>query len=236
MIPRYQTVLFFLLLAASIAMGAVLWQLRNREHQRLLAGEQSTPTQAPEVAPAVQATLMVASDTDDTLMTQELALPLPESPNERARAILGRLLDLYAAQDAGHPVPGGAGSVLQVFLMPANASKKNDTANASNTTDQQKVMIPDAGAPRPAASDAQSEPEMAVVNLAGSFAGNHPSGIETESLTVLSICATLHANLPQVTEVRFLVDGQPRDTLAGHADLMRTYLTAEAMPAQGAQP
>ncbi|HVU48257.1 MAG TPA: GerMN domain-containing protein [Terracidiphilus sp.] len=236
MIPRYQTVLFFLLLAASIVMGAVLWQLRNREHQRLLAGEQSTPTQAPEVAPAVQATLMVASDSDDTLMTQELSLPLPQSPNERARAILGKLLDLYAAQDAGHPVPGGASSVLQVFLMPANASRKGNAVSTGNTVDQQRVMIPDAGTPAAPANDTQSGPELAVVNLSGTFAGNHPSGIETESLTVLSICATLHANLPQVMEVRFLVDGQPRDTLAGHADLMRTYLTAEAMPAQGAQP
>ena len=236
MIPRYQTVLFFLLLAASIVMGAVLWQLRNREHQRLLAGEQSSPTEAPQVAPAEQATLMVASDTDDTLMTQELALPLPASPNERARAILGKLLDLYAAQDAGHPVPGGASAVLQVFLMPANTSnKKTDAASAGSAADQQSVMIPDAGAPR-AAGDAQGAPQMAVVNLAGTFASTHPSGIETESLTVLSICATLHANLPQVTEVRFLVDGQPRDTLAGHADLMRTYLTAEVAPAQGAQP
>lgn len=238
MIPRYQTVLFFLLLAASIVMGAVLWQLRNREHQRLLAGEQSTPTQAPQVAPSVQATLMVASDTDDTLMTQELALPLPQSSNERARAILGRLLDLYAAQDAGHPVPGGASSVLQVFLLPANAGKNSEAASAGSATDRQSVMVPDAGvaagAPAAPAGSAQSDAELAVVNLTGAFASSHPSGIETESLTVLSICATLHANLPQVTEVRFLVDGQPRETLAGHADLMRTYLTAEAMPAQGA--
>jgi hypothetical protein len=229
-------VLFFLLLAASIVMGAVLWQLRNREHQRLLTGEQSTPTQAPEVAPAVQATLMVASDSDDTLMTQELSLPLPQSPNERARAILGKLLDLYAAQDAGHPVPGGASSVLQVFLMPANASRKGNAVSTGTTGDQQRVMIPDAETPAAPANDTQSGPELAVVNLSGTFAGNHPSGIETESLTVLSICATLHANLPQVMEVHFLVDGQPRDTLAGHADLMRTYLTAEAMPAQGAEP
>ena len=236
MIPRYQTVLFFILLAASVAMGALLWQLRNREHQRLLAGGQSTPTQAPQVAPAEQATLMVASDTDDTLMAQELSLPLPQSPNERARAILGKLLDLYAAQDAGHPVQGGAGSVLQVFLMPVDAGKNNGASRAGSTTDQQKVMIPDTGVPSVTASDAQSGPELAVVNLAASFASDHPSGIETESLTVLSICATLHANLPQVTQVRFLVDGQPRDTLAGHADLMRTYLTAEAMPAEGAQP
>jgi hypothetical protein len=37
--------------------------------------------------------------------------------------------------------------------------------------------------------------------------------------------------------VRFLVDGQPRSTLAGHADLTRTYLTSEIAPAAaGAQP
>jgi hypothetical protein len=53
---------------------------------------------------------------------------------------------------------------------------------------------------------------------------------------VLSICGTLHANLPRVTQVRFLVDGQPRATLAGHADLTRTYLAAEAVPTEGAHP
>ncbi len=74
------------------------------------------------------------------------------------------------------------------------------------------------------------------MNLTGAFAASHPSGLETETLTILSICATLHANLPRVTEVRFLVDGQPRDTLAGHADLTRTYLAAEAGPAEGAHP
>lgn len=231
MIPRYQTVLFFILLAASIVMGAVLWQLRNREHERLLAGEQSSPTQAPQVAPEVQATLMVANDADDTLMTQELSLPLPQNANERARAILGKLLDLYAAPDAAHPVPGGASSVLQVFLMPVNAGKKTGAAGADDAAAPQSVMVPDAETPP---GGTQGDAELAVVNLAGAFASSHPSGIETESLTVLSICATLHANLPRVTEVRFLVDGQPRETLAGHADLMRTYLTAEAMPAQGA--
>ncbi|MGB6745143.1 MAG: GerMN domain-containing protein [Terracidiphilus sp.] len=235
MIPRYQTVLFFLLLAASIVMGAVLWQLRNHAHERLLAGQQSTPTQAPQVAPAVQATLMVADDADDTLMTQELSLPLPQSPNARARAILGKLLDLYAAADTAHAVPGGASSVLQVFLMPANAGSQTAAPSASDAASPD-AAAPDTAATATNASNAQNGAELAVVNLTAAFAASHPSGIETESLTVLSICATLHANLPQVTEVRFLVDGQPRDTLAGHADLMRTYLTAEAEPAQGAQP
>lgn len=235
MIPRYQTVLFFLLLAASIVMGVVLWQLRNHAHQRLLEGQQSTPTQAPQVAPAVEATLMVANDADDTLMPQDLSLPLPQTPNARARAILGKLLDLYAAPDAVHSVQGGASSVLEVFLMPADAGGKTNGTSSGDTAGQsptQSITVPDAGAPAANSDNAENTPELAIVNLTGAFASSHPSGIETESLTVLSICATLHASLPQVTEVRFLVDGQPRETLAGHADLMRTYLTAEAEPVQ----
>jgi len=201
-IPRYQKILFIVLLAVSLAMGAELWHLRQRAHQRLLAGEVTAPTQAPEVAPDQQATLLVANDTDDSLLTQDRSLPLPADPGARARVLLGKLLDLYAASDSTHPVPGGAAGVAQVFLLPA------------------------AGPKDPQSPDA----EMAVVNLTGSFAATHPSGIETENLTVLSICGTLRANLPTVTQVRFLVDGAPRPTLAGHADLTRTYLTADAVP------
>ena len=209
MIPRHQTVLFIVLLVASVIMGSVLWHLRERAHQRLLKGEDSAPTQAPQVAPAEQATLMVANDADNSVLTRILSLPLPQNPEARARAVLGKLLDLYAAPDATHPVPGGASSIAQVFLVPL--------ADAQGKT-------------------TQSGPELAVVNLTGAFAANHPSGLETETLTVLSICATLHANLPRVSEVRFLVDGQPRDTLAGHADLRRTYLAAETAPGVAAHP
>ena len=219
MIPRYQMVLLGLLLGTSIAMGAVLWHLRDRAHQRLLAGEVATPTKAPEVAPVEQATLLVANDQDDALQTRVLSLPLPPSDGERARAILGKLLDLYAVSGSTHTITGGATSIAQVFLLPAT-----ETVSAS------------ANAPVKTLSDQQSGsgPELAVVNLTGAFATSHPSGIETETLTLLSMCATLHANLPRVTQVRFLVDGQPHATLAGHADLTRTYLTAELTSTAGA--
>ncbi len=69
---------------------------------------------------------------------------------------------------------------------------------------------------------------MAIVNLSGSLAQVHPSGIEPETMTLLSLIGTLHANLPEITEVRFLVDGEPRDTLAGHADLLRSYLASSS--------
>lgn len=221
MIPRYQTVLFLALLVASAVMGVVLWQLRERDHQRLLQVENSAPTQPPQIAPEEQATLYVANDADNSIAAEVLSLPLPENPNQRARAILGKLLDLYAAPGSTHPVPGGDTSISQVFLLPATGSDSGATqASATPSTE----------------SGAQAGSELAVVNLTSSFAANHPSGLETETLTILSICATLHANLPRVTEVRFLVDGQPRATLAGHADLMRTYLATQAVPTPGTQP
>jgi hypothetical protein len=86
MIARHQTILFIVLLAASIGMGVGLWRQLDRAHQRLLAGVDSTPTQAPQVAPAERATLLVASDADNSLLTQVQTLPLPQDPGARARS------------------------------------------------------------------------------------------------------------------------------------------------------
>jgi hypothetical protein len=218
LIARYQTILFSVLLAASVVMAGVLWHLRERAHQRLLMGQDSAPTRAPEVAPAEQATLLVANDAENSLITETQSLPLPQDAGSRARVILGKLLDLYAAPDATHPVPGGAGSVAQVYLLPA--------PNLPGTPNEAKSADP----------KAPGGPLLAVVNLTGSFVASHPSGLEAETLTVQSMYATLHANLPRVTQVRFLVDGQPHATLAGHADLTLTYLTADAVPRQGVHP
>lgn len=227
MIPRHQKLLFVLLLAASLAMGILLWNLRERAHRRMLAGQDSAPTSAPLVAPSEAVTLMVASDSDGSMLAQLYSLPLPADPGARARAELAKLLDLYAAPEAAHPVPGGGASVLQVFLMPA---PETGAPAASGPVQS------GAKAPADAQPDRQTAPLLAVVNLAGSFAANHPSGIETETLTVLSICATLHANLPRVTQVRFLVDGQSRPTLAGHADLTRAYLVGDDARVEGRRP
>jgi hypothetical protein len=206
MIPRYQKIVFVVLLVVSIVMGAVLVRLRERAHERLLKGEELAPT----VAPEVQATLMVANDTDGTLVAEARSLPLPVDAEARARALLGQLLEVYAGPGATHPVPGVPRAVLQVFLLPAQATDGK--------------------------ADGQ-DGQLAVVDLAGAFADGHPSGILTETLTVESICGTLHANLPQVAQVRFLVDGKARATLAGHADLTRTYLTSDQDTAgSGANP
>lgn len=72
--------------------------------------------------------------------------------------------------------------------------------------------------------------QTAVVNFNAAFPQAQPSGIEPETLTLLSIIQTLHANIPSITQVRFLVNGQPRATLAGHADLTRTYMANIPVP------
>jgi hypothetical protein len=208
LIPRYQTILLAVLALASIGMGAMLWHMRERAHQEMIQGNDAAPTKAPAVAADAQARLVVANDDDNGLREQVYSLPLPAEDGARARAILGKLLEIYAEPDAAHPVPGAANenhtsSIKQVFLLPDPDSHSTDA----------------------------SGPQLAVVNLSGSFVANHPSGLETETLTVLSICRTIHSNLPRVTQVRFLVDGEPRPTLAGHADLTRTYLISDSTQA-----
>jgi hypothetical protein len=221
MIPRHLAIVFTVLVLASLVMGVVLFHTLEKQHEAMLTGQDSAPTKAPQVAPLVEATLMVADDDDDSLRPQSLMLPLPADPEARARAVLGKLLDLYADQESTHPVPGGAQSVEQVFLLPAESEDGEKTARAPKAR---------------SASASETGPELAVVNLKGSFAASHPSGIETETLTVLSICQTLRVNLPWVSEVRFLVDGEERQSLAGHADLTRTYLTSKAAVAEAAYP
>jgi hypothetical protein len=67
---------------------------------------------------------------------------------------------------------------------------------------------------------------LAVIDLNSALAERHRSGIMVENLTVNSIVQTVNAIAPEVRQVRFLVDGKERETLAGHADLRMTYNVA----------
>jgi hypothetical protein len=79
--------------------------------------------------------------------------------------------------------------------------------------------------PHPLASGAEIrdvylvDPGTAVIDTNGAFADGHRSGILVEELTVASTVQTLMANIPGITQVKFLVEGQTRDTLAGHISL-----------------
>lgn len=198
MIPRHQRILFWILLVSSVVMSAVLIRLRERAHDQLLSAEETMPLNPPGQESARDVTLMIANDLNGSVTAEHQEMALPADPNACAHVILQHLIADYAQPGSKHPIGPNKG-VNDVFFMPL--SKQNGQASAGT---------------------------MAIVNLSGSFAAAHPSGIEPETLTLLSIIGTLHANFPEVAQVRFLVDGQPRDTLAGHADLTRVYLASES--------
>ncbi len=66
----------------------------------------------------------------------------------------------------------------------------------------------------------------AVVDTNSAFADSHPSGVLAEELTIASIVLTLNASDPSIVQVKILVNGQERETLAGHADLNRFYVAS----------
>lgn len=198
MIPKHQRVLFWVMLLAAVIMAVVLIRMRERAHDRLMMAADSLPLTNPTNAPVEKITLLVANDLDGSLIPVERSFPMPKDPNARARVLMQKLLEEYAAPKSTHPIANASG-VDEVFLM--SVAQKG------------------------------AQGQMAVVNLNAAFVQAQPSGIEPETLTLLSMIATLHANLPQITEVRFLVDGQQKDTLAGHADLTRTYLASDTQAA-----
>lgn len=70
-------------------------------------------------------------------------------------------------------------------------------------------------------------PGLAVVDVNAAFA-DQMSGIMAEELTVMSIIQTLASNFPELTQVKFLVEGKEQETLAGHVDLYGIYDVAAA--------
>ena len=213
LITRGERALFLGLLAAVLAMTIFLIRFRERVDAHFEA--RALPVSLTSATGSTTPVLLaLANDQTGALTERPLAFPLPADPNTRARVVLEKLLAAYTAPASPHPLqPSGDDSIHEVFLSPA----------------------PDA------VSDAPGL--LATVDLTQSFVHLHPSGIEPETLTLLSMIATLHANLPQVTEVRFLVDGEPRATLAGHAGLSEIYLAAgaadppsEAFTTRGARP
>ena len=192
-----------------VAMSVYLIRFRERASDRFAAAAQPLPLSAADTHQQ-PLRLYLANDTDGSLSEKPLLFPLPADPNARARVVLEKLLAEYTAPNSAHPLSEKIGAgVEEVYLLPVPG------------------LHPRAGT---------TQPQLAVVNLTTAFVQNHPSGIEPETLTLLSMIATLRANLPSVARVRFVVDGQQQATLAGHADLTRTYLAAGTQMASGEAP
>jgi hypothetical protein len=205
-ISRAHKILFIVMLLASVIMAALLIRLRNRAQDRLQAEAAGAPASiAVESGTLPRAvTLYVPNDLDGSLNAVERTVALPADENAEARVLLEGLIEAFHAAGSTHPMDVASG-INDVYFLPVPRTQGH-------------------------AGDGGQE---AVVDLSGALATAQPSGIEPETLTLLAMMATLHGNMPSVTQVHFLVDGQPRETLAGHADLTRTYLASEANPEPG---
>ncbi len=217
MIPRYQRVLYWSLMGAIFLMAAVLLRGCVRDHERILAMRDQSPIAAPTDLPNEPISVALANDADGSITLDQLSLALPEDPSTRARVILDRLLTDLSLPASQHPVPPGP-AVTDVFFLALpilNTPPASSNAGAAELPDAQPVS--------PYGRYHLNGSQLAVVNLTKAFADAHPSGVESEDLTLRAIVATLHTNFPQIEQVRFTVDGATRDTLAGHADLTRPY-------------
>ncbi len=213
MIPRYQRILFVVLLVSSLAMAVALVFLHQRNFSEVKNAD-NTPIEAPVSSRAERVTLMLADDTTGNLKAEERLIALPGTPAVRARALLEHLLAEYALPRAAHHTGGGA-SVDDLYLVPLPLGGQPMQSSIAPAT---QPSPSDSGDPLLHAAG-----ELAVINLRPGWVEAHPPGITAETLTLQSMLATLHANLPEITAVRFLVDGRPRPTLAGNVELDRTY-------------
>ena len=61
---------------------------------------------------------------------------------------------------------------------------------------------------------------MAYVDFSSTISANHPGGMVNEQATVCSIVNSLMYNLPEIRQVKILVGGAEKETLAGHCLLL----------------
>jgi spore germination protein GerM len=153
-----------------------------------------------------------------------------------------RAASLPQAANVAHVAPPSTGPSEQVVLYvaydtpPALYARAGSIPLSSGRQERAEGVLrallaayvePDSPHPLPPGSEVRSvflvDPGLAVVDLNSTLANGHRSGILAEELTVASIVQTLAANVPGVARVKILVDGQERETLAGHADLTAFY-------------
>lgn len=218
---RASRIIFWVMVAAIIGMSIKLFAHREERRGRIERLADAAPLDAP-YTDEEPVTLLLANDDDGTISAETRQIALPSETTARARALLDHLVTEYALPGSAHPLQPGA-AVDEVFLLPlplvGHAVDNSLATDASGRVPTVPVASDNPNETKPTTTGGQ----LAVIDLRGSFVNQHPSGVEVETLTLLSMIGTLHANLPQIEQVRFLVDGQTRETLAGHADLLRTY-------------
>lgn len=217
MIPRYQRILFWILGAAILLMALVLLRGCEQAREKLTRHRDETPLAAPVATASEKVRLALANDSDGSISVVEREVALPAETTARAHALLTRLIAEYSYKNSTHPIESGP-AIDDVFLLDLPLRPPVAARGSSGKSADGAAPLGNLGG-EPDVPGGQ----LAVVNLHGTFADHHPSGIGPETLTIQSIVGTLYSNFPRIQQVRFLVDGRPRDTLNGHADLIRIY-------------
>jgi Sporulation and spore germination len=163
----------------------------------------------------------------EMLAPPPIAQPVPPPPSGPAQQ-----LTLYLAND-------GDGSLRAVTVNSALPSDAGERARLALQTLTARDQQPDShhrlGTGAAVEDVFLLDENSAVVNLNAAFADTHPSGIQVEWLTIESMVMTLKAQLPQLTRVRFLVDGNSRETLAGHVAMAGWFDVAQVSEAAAQQ-
>jgi hypothetical protein len=223
MISRIQRILFAALVIAIVAMAAILIRLRERAQDRLhVVQNTAAPVETAASTPQT-ITLVIPNDLDGSLADVQRSLPLPVDDSTKARVLLGDLLETFHQPHSTHPIAA---------LSTADEPVAPNPSVSEGIDDVFLMPVPQV-APSPGISPNPNPGTLAVVDFSAAFAASQPSGIEPETLTLLSILGTLHVNIPSITQVRFLIDGRPAQTLAGHADLTRTYVATDTTTGAG---
>ena len=63
--------------------------------------------------------------------------------------------------------------------------------------------------------------KVCYVDFSGAVRSNHPGGSNSELLTIYSVVNSLILNIPEIDQIKILIDGNETSTLAGHIDLQK---------------
>lgn len=153
-----------------------------------------------------------------------------------------------APELAPPPGPPAAGPRIKAILFYASADGQRmvgverEVPLAEGTVAQARALVEAlvaGGAPAPLSSTIPegttlrgvfvSSRNEVFVDLDATVRTKHPGGSMQELLTVYSLVNTIVVNLPTVSEVQILINGQEADTLAGHVDLRRPLRKNEGL-------
>jgi len=69
--------------------------------------------------------------------------------------------------------------------------------------------------------------KIIYVDFSSSFMEKHPGGTSAELVSIYSVVNTILDNFPSYSQVQILINGEPRQTLAGHIDIRGPFTKNE---------